>query len=107
MTRIEELRQPSARRLLEIWRETGETAEEPLERGLLCNAQVLAESCLCQGSPVFTDGEDVLGQLSAGEMEELLCRLAEERPDLHMPSQIPWAVNQNFDRERFQVLKEA
>ena len=31
MTRIEELRQPSARRLLEIWRETGETAEEPVE----------------------------------------------------------------------------
>src|SRR5699024_11750465 len=59
----------SAWRLLEIWRGTRELAEEPLERALLCNAQVLAESCLRQGAPVFDDGAAVLAQLTAGEME--------------------------------------
>ena len=49
MEELDELRPPTAWRLLEIWRGTRELAEEPLERALLCNAQVLAESCLYQG----------------------------------------------------------
>ena len=49
MEELDELRPPTAWRLLEIWRGTRELAEEPLERALLCNAQVLAESCLRQG----------------------------------------------------------
>ena len=43
MEELDELRPPTAWRLLEIWRGTRELAEEPLERALLCNAQVLAE----------------------------------------------------------------
>ena len=42
MRDIDELRAPTAGRLLVIWRETRETAEDPLERTLLCNARVLA-----------------------------------------------------------------
>ena len=69
MEELDELRPPTAWRLLEIWRGTRELAEEPLERALLCNAQVLAESCLRQGKPVFPDGAAVLIGLTAGEME--------------------------------------
>ena len=43
MEELDELRPPTAWRLLEIWRGTRELAEEPLERALLCNAQVLAD----------------------------------------------------------------
>ena len=66
MEELDELRPPTAWRLLEIWRGTRELAEEPLERALLCNAQVLAESCLYQGAPVFSNGGDVLARLTAG-----------------------------------------
>ena len=76
MEELDELRPPTAWRLLEIWRGTRELAEEPLERALLCNAQVLAESCLRQGKPVFPDGAAVLVGLTAGGMETLLRRLA-------------------------------
>ena len=92
MEELDELRPPTAWRLLEIWRGTRELAEEPLERALLCNAQVLAESCLRQGKPVFPDGAAVLTRLTAGEMETLLRRLAGEEP-----SPAPAAVNRDFD----------
>ena len=88
MEELDELRPPTAWRLLEIWRGTRELAEEPLERALLCNAQVLAESCLRQGKPVFPDGAAVLIGLTAGEMETMLRRLAGEEP-----SPAPAAVN--------------
>lgn len=101
MEELDELRPPTAWRLLEIWRGTRELAEEPLERALLCNAQVLAESCLYQGAPVFDDGAAVLARLTAGEMEALLRRLAGEEP-----SPAPAAVNRGFDQTRFQALKE-
>ena len=101
MDKLDELRPPTAWRLLEIWRGTRELAEEPLERALLCNAQVLAESCLCQGTPVFADGEAVLARLTAGEMETLLRRLAGEEPAPALA-----AVNRDFDQGRFQALKE-
>ena len=101
MTEIDELRPPTAWRLLEIWRQTRETTEEPLERGLLCNAQVLSESCLFQGVPVFADGAEVLSRLTAGEMERLLRRLAGEEP-----AAAPAAVNMGFDMERFRALEE-
>lgn len=80
MEELDELRPPTAWRLLEIWRGTRDLAEEPLERALLCNAQVLAESCLYQGAPVFDDGAAVLARLTAGEMEALLRRLAGRSP---------------------------
>ena len=98
---IDELRPPTAARLLTIWRTCREMADDPLERVLLCNAQVLAESCLYQGAPVFDDGAAVLARLTAGEMEALLRRLAGEEP-----SPAPAAVNRDFDQTRFQALKE-
>lgn len=101
MEELDELRPPTAWRLLEIWRGTRELAEEPLERALLCNAQVLAESCLRQGAPVFSNGRDVLARLTAGEMEALLRRLSGEAP-----SPAPAAVNRNFEQSRFQALRE-
>ena len=91
MEELDELRPPTAWRLLEIWRGTRELAEEPLER----------ESCLRQGKPVFPDGAAVLTRLTAGEMETLLRRLAGEEP-----SPAPAAVNRDFDQGRFQALKE-
>ena len=99
MEEMDELRPLPALRLLEIWRANQEA--EPLERALLCNAQVLAESCLRQGKPVFPDGGAVLTRLTAGEMETLLRRLAGEEP-----SPAPAAVNRDFDQGRFQALKE-
>ena len=55
------------------------------------NAQVLAESCLRQGAPVFDDGAAVLAQLTAGEMEALLRRLSGEAP-----SPAPAAVHRHL-----------
>ena len=101
MEELDELRPPTAWRLLEIWRGTRELAEEPLERALLCNAQVLAESCLYRGAPVFSNGEDVLARLTAGEMEVLLRRLAGEET-----APAPAAVNTAFDQARFHTLRE-
>ena len=101
MEELDELRPPTAWRLLEIWRGTRELAEEPLERALLCNAQVLAESCLYQGAPVFSNGGDVLARLTAGEMEALLRRLSGEAP-----SPAPAAVDRDFGRSRVQALWE-
>ena len=89
MEELDELRPPTAWRLLEIWRGTRELAE------------VLAESCLRQGKPVFPDGAAVLVGLTAGEMETMLRRLAGEEP-----SPAPAAVNRDFDQDRFQALKE-
>ena len=100
MEEIDALRPPTAWRLLEIWRGTRERAEEPLERGLLCNAQVLAESCQRHGEPVFADSAEVLERLTAGEMETLLRRLMGEEP---APAE---AVNPSFDSAQFQALRE-
>ena len=40
MRDVEELRPLTAGRLLTLWRQSGEAAEEPVERALLCNARV-------------------------------------------------------------------
>ena len=98
MREIDELRQLTAGRLLAIWRETMGAAEDPLERSLLSNAQVLAESCFRQGEPVFTHGGEVLEALTAREMEELLEALAAGRRSE--------MVNPGFDQERFRALME-
>lgn len=97
---IDALRPPTALRLLTIWQESRERAQDPLERSLLCNAQVLAESCFCQGAPVFPDGEAVLAALTAREMETLLRLLAEGGGIL------AGTVNPGFDQARFDALRE-
>ncbi|MBP3509609.1 hypothetical protein [Oscillibacter sp.] len=97
MRGIDELRPLTAGRLLTLWREHRDA--EPLERALLCNAAVLAESCFCQGEPAFESGEDVLAELTGRQMEELLRTLAggaQPRPAGENPA---------FDSERFLRLK--
>lgn len=97
MEEIDELRPLPALRLLEIWRANQEV--EPLERALLCNAQVLAESCLCRGEPVFRDRDAVLAALTTREMETLLQHLGSgERPEFT-------SVNPRFQSERFAALR--
>ena len=101
MRAVDELRPPTALRLLELWRESGQTAEEPLERALLCNAAVLAESCFHQGTAAFPDGAEVLRTLTPREMETLLEQLAGGG----QPA--AGAENPAFDRRRFDALREA
>ena len=74
MRDIDELRPLTAGRLLTLWREHRDA--EPLERALVCNAAVLAESCFYQGEPAFESGEAVLAELTGRQMEELLRTLA-------------------------------
>lgn len=97
MREVDELRQLTAGRLLEIWRENGR--EEPVERALLCNGQVLAESCFFQGEAAFAGREDVLETLTPREMETLIGALA--------AGGAPTAGGENpaFDRQRFLELK--
>lgn len=99
MRAVDELRSLTAARLLTLWRECGEAAEEELERALLCNARVLAECCFFEGEPVFADGAAVLDALTTREMETLLRQLAEGDP--------PTAAAENpaFDPETFQRLR--
>ena len=60
MNAVDEVRPLTAGRLLAIWRESRKEAEDPLERVLLSNAQILSESCFVQGEPVFADADAVL-----------------------------------------------
>ena len=97
MRDIDELRPLTAGRLLTLWREHRD--EEPLERALLCNAQVLAESCFYHGEPAFGSGEEVLEELTGRQIESLLRTLAEggrPRPAGETPS---------FDQRRFLRLR--
>lgn len=103
MTRPEEidrLRPVPAARLLEIWRNTREKTEEPLERCLLCNAQILAECCFLGEEAAFRNAAEVLEQLTGRQMETLLRRLMGEEPPA------PETVNPSFDPERFRTLKK-
>ena len=101
MREMDELRRLSAGRILTLWRESGTVAEEPLERALLCNAAVLAESCLLQGEPVFENMETVLQELTPCEMEVLLGTLSR--------GEVPagGAENPSFDPVRFDALRRA
>lgn len=97
MRNIDELRPLTAGRMLTLWREHRE--EEPLERALLCNAQVLAESCFYQGEPVFENREEVLEKLTGRQMESLLRALAGSGQPR------PAGENPSFDQERFLRLR--
>ena len=96
----DELRPLSAGRLLTLWRESGKTAEEPLERALLCNAAVIAESCYGQEEPVFEGPEAVLEAMTPREMEAVLRLLAEAG------NAAGGAENPTFDAERFETLRK-
>lgn len=100
MREWDELRHLTAGRILTLWRESGRAAEEPVERALLCNAAVIAESCFLEGEPVFERAEAVLEELTPREMEELLRRLTVERPAADT------VENPAFDTERFEALRE-
>lgn len=100
MRNIDELRALTAGRLLTLWRESREQTEDPLERTLLCNAEVLAESCFFQGERAFQDGAEVLEELTGRQMEALLRALA--------AGGRPPAAGENpaFDPARFEALRE-
>nr|WP_325299550.1 hypothetical protein [uncultured Dysosmobacter sp.] len=100
MREIDELRPMTAGRLLALWRESRTAAEEPLERTLLCNAAVLAESCFFQGERVFRDGTAVLEELTGRQIEELLRALAAGG----QPA--AGVENPAFDQGRFETLRE-
>lgn len=100
MREIDMLRSPAAGRLLEIWRETRQAAEDPLERTLLCNARILVECCFYQGERVFEDETAVLRELTGRQMETLLRRLAGEGR-ASAPQENP-----AFDETRFEALRE-
>jgi len=96
----DELRPLSAGRLLTLWRESGKAAEEPLERALLCNAAVIAESCYWQEEPAFESPEAVLEAMTPRELEAVLRLLAEAG------SAAGGAENPAFDAERFATLRK-
>ena len=100
MRDIDELRPLTALRLLTIWRECGQEAEDPLERSLLSNARVLAECCYFQDMPVFSDGQAVLEALTAREMERILEQLSGGRQQMRS------TINPAFDEARFEALRE-
>ena len=76
MRTVDVLKPLTAGELLELWRYYRERVEDPLERTLLCNAAILRDSCLCEGKTVYGDELEVLRDLTPGEMEDLLLRLA-------------------------------
>lgn len=95
---IDELRPPTAARLLTVWRTCREEAEDPLERILLCNARILTECCFFQGEPAFADEAAVLEALTGQQMDHLLRQLAGE------PEKTVRALNPAFDEKRFRQL---
>lgn len=106
LTQIDSLRPLTAGRLLSIWQDSRQI-QDPLERSLLCNARVLAESCFSQGKLAFPNPTAVLKSLTAQQMEQLLCRLiSDAKPDC-ASAPAPQTFNPNFDLTRFQMLWEA
>ena len=68
MSTVDELRPLTARELLELWRESGEATQEPLERALLCNARVLAACCYRGGERAFSDEREVLSAMTGRDL---------------------------------------
>lgn len=98
MTDVDELRLPTAGRLLTIRREARDADCDPMECAAVCNARVLAESCYLDGECVFASGQAVLEALTFREMETLLRKLSgtAASPD----------ANPRFDESRFHALRE-
>jgi hypothetical protein len=100
----DELRTPTAGRLLAIFREVEGGEDPPAVRGLLCNAGILAESCYCKGERLFAGAEAVLDRFTCGEMEDLLTRLARGGRSV-LPAGGQAGENPNFDPARFAELE--
>lgn len=101
MREIDELRPPTAGRLLTLWQEVRKTSDDPLERTVLCNARIAAECCFYRGEPVFADEQEVLAALTGRQLEGLLRRLAESPPGREGT-----VGNPSFDQRRFEALRE-
>ena len=71
MREIDELRPLTAGRLLELWQEAREAAEDPLERTILCNARIAAACCFSGGEPAFEDERAVLAALTGRQLEDM------------------------------------
>lgn len=104
MREIDELRPLTAGRLLELWQACRE-AGDPLERVLLCNGRILAESCFFQGEAVYGNEAEVLEDLTGGQMERLLRKLAEGGGGERRPRAGRETVNPAFDTARFEALR--
>lgn len=98
MRTVDALKPLTAGELLELWRYYRERVEDPLERTLLCNAAILRDSCYCQGEAVYGDELEALRDLTPGEMEDLLLRLAEGEA-------LPEERGGTFDLQRFADMK--
>ena len=98
MRTVDALKPLTAGELLELWRYYRERVEDPLERTLLCNAAILRDSCYCQGEAIYGDELEVLRDLTPGEMEDLLLRLAEGEA-------LPEERGGTFDLQRFADMK--
>lgn len=104
MRNMDELRPLRLGRLLELWRQCREFGD-PLERVLLCNGRILAESCFFQGEPVYKDGTEVLKDLTGRQMEQLLWKMAEGGGGDRRPQADQESVNPAFDAARFDALR--
>lgn len=102
MRTMDELRPLRLGRLLELWRQCREYGD-PLERVLLCNGRILAESCFFRGKPVYGDGTEALEDLTGRQMERLLFKLAEGGDG--RPRENRETVNPAFDTARFEALR--
>ena len=89
MRTVDALKPLTAGELLELWR---------YYRTLLCNAAILRDSCYCQGEAIYGDELEVLRDLTPGEMEDLLLRLAEGEA-------LPEERGGTFDLQRFADMK--
>ena len=103
MRAMDELRPLTAGRLLELWQARREI-EDPLERVLRCNGDILAACCLFQGERVYETGGEALADLTGQEMERLLRRLAEGGGECRPPESGGAEANPKFDLARFQAL---
>ena len=98
MRTVDEMKPLTAVELLNLWQTYRQRSDDPLERTLLCNAAILRDSCHCQGEAVYGDELEVLRDLTPGEMEDLLLRLAEGEA-------LPEERGGTFDLQRFADMK--
>ena len=80
----------SAAEVLSARREAAGLAEGAEEGPLCANACLLARALEVDGERLFASGEDVLKQLSAGEIEALTGELAQLNREVNPSAEEPW-----------------